>query len=210
MESYVPKGQHRLLLYFKGDLVSNGSSLIYKDPLVNDYFFSGTSNKREVTITFNQNIPDGFYAYDMDIHRSVGKDKGMDIRFYGTPNDTEFICKSLYRFWAKNVNSNGQNYSTGFQNKQAGRFLRANGGFIQIHGQFELKEPHVYNHGRPYTLNIDGDNGECYEFLSQHLSRNDAYHGRLFTNQMKFVFEVDGTHSTTFENTSEFKLFGIE
>ena len=91
MESHVPKGQHRLLLYFKGDFVSNGSSLIYKDSSVNDYFFAGTSNKREVTITFNQNIPDGFYAYDMDIHRSAGKDKEWTFGSTGhqtTPNSS--------------------------------------------------------------------------------------------------------------------------
>ena len=71
--------------------VSSGSALVYKDNMVNDYFFAGTSNKREVTITFNNNIEDGFYTYDMDIHRNTGQDKGMD---------KQFICKTLYRFWA--------------------------------------------------------------------------------------------------------------
>ena len=91
MESHVPKGVHRLLLHFKGDFVSNGSAMIHKDNIVSDYFFVGTSNKREVTITIKDNIGDGFYAYDMDIRRRAGKDKGMDIQFYGAPNDTEFI-----------------------------------------------------------------------------------------------------------------------
>ena len=122
LESHTPKGLHKLLLHCKADFVSNGSALFHKDKLVNDYFFSGTSSGREVTITFNNNIPDGFYAYDIDIRRSAGKSVGMDILMYGTPNDTEFICKTLYRFWAKNVNNNGANFSTGHQNKQAGRF----------------------------------------------------------------------------------------
>ena len=133
----------------------------------------------------------------------------MDIMLYGTPTENDFISKTIYRFWSGNVNDNGTKLSIGKQNKQTGRFLRANGADIQIHGEFELKEPHVYNHGKPYSLNIDDNNGESYEFMSQHVYKNDAYHGRLVSDQLKFTFKVDGTHSTTFSNSSEFKLYKL-
>ena len=41
---------------------------------------------------------------------------------------------------------------------------------VEIHGEFELKRNNIYNHGKPYALNIDGVNGETYEAMSQHVT----------------------------------------
>ena len=43
---------------------------------------------------------------------------------------------------------------------------------VEIHGEFELKMNNIYNHGKPYALNIDGVNGETYEAMSQHVTLN--------------------------------------
>ena len=79
---------------------------------------------------------------------------------------------------------------------------------IQVHGQFEIKGNNVYNHGRPYALNISGNNAECYKVMSQHLSLNTTYTtgNKLIGLSLNWEFEPDNNGTLDFADTCYFKL----
>ena len=91
------------------------------------------------------------------------------------------------------------------------RFLRMYGPDTQVHGEFVLRSNHVYNHGKPYTVNVGGDNGDNYEFLKQHVTLNTTHAtgNKLIGSSLIFVFEPDNNKSTTFLDTCEFKIWKI-
>ena len=83
------------------------------------------------------------------------------------------------------------------------------GSHVNIDNMFELREPHVYGMGRPYSIDVGEDSGIFYEPIVQHAYKNDSYHGRLFGTQFKFVFLSDGAKATSFTDACEWKLFKI-
>ena len=78
-----------------------------------------------------------------------------------------------------------------------------------IHGQFELKGNEIYNHDKPFFVNVGSNNGETYEFLKQHITLNSAAtRNKLIGMSIIFVFQPD-SGDETFGSDCEFKLFRI-
>ena len=76
-----------------------------------------------------------------------------------------------------------------------------------IHGQFELRGNEIYNHDKPFSVNVGSNNGEMYEFLKQHLTLNSAATGnKLIGMSINFVFQPS-SGTETFGSDCEFKLF---
>ena len=98
--------------------------------------------------------------------------------------------------------------AVGKQSGQGKRFLRMYGTSIDVHGEFELRGQEFFNHGKPFTVNSGGTNGETYEFLKQKLSiDSSSSRTTLIGLSLNFVFQPDNNHSTTFLTSSNFKLW---
>ena len=209
VESKIPKGVYHLVTYVKGSPDSH--TVEYKSDDVQSVTYRKVGNDKQLIFNFKNDLPDGFYVYDMDIRKNGNDTTGLDVYLYGECGESGYDSKTLYRFWAKNRNSTGEDCSTGHDSGQGKRFLRMYGTNIQLHGAFELKGNHVYNHGRPFALNVGGDNGDCYEFMKQHVTLNTtgATGNKLIGSSLTFVFEPDHNRSTNFETGCEFKLFRL-
>ena len=145
--------------------------------------------------------------YDFDIRKTGSDTTGVDILLYGEANLLGTHASVLYRYWAANKNGNGQNYSV---TKSETRFMRMYGTDVLVHGSFELRGQELYNHGKPFTLNIGGTNAETYEFLRQKLSIDSSHSGsKLIGSSLMWVFEPDNNHSTTFLASYNFKLWKL-
>ena len=88
-------------------------------------------------------------------------------------------------------------------------FTRMYGSKVQVHGQFVLKGNNVYNHGKPFSVNFLGTNGDT--FLTQHVSLNTsgATGNKLLGSSLIFVFEPDNNKTTTFSDACEFKIWKV-
>ena len=150
----------------------------------------------QLLFSFKNNLPDGFYVYDWDIRKNATPGKGVNIYLWGE---------------CANANQNGKGFSVAKTNKKGGRFFRMFGENILVHGTFKLKGNHLYNHGRPIALNLSGNNAECYEAMSQHLSLNTTYAtgNKLIGLSLNWEFEPDSNGDVNFETSSEFKLFKL-
>ena len=87
-----------------------------------------------------------------------------------------YNSKTLYRFWTAKLNENGKEFSIGRDSGVGKRFLRMLGSTVYVHGEFLLRGNHIYNHNKPYTVNIGSanqvNNGESYEFLNKLIGRS--------------------------------------
>ena len=167
-------------------------------------------NDIQLVFAFKSDLVDGIYTYDFDMRRS-GSVVGCDIYLYGECGGSGYDSKTLYRFWARKSNQLGKDFSVGFDCGKGKRFLRMYGSDTQVHGQLIIRSNHVYNHGKPFTVNIGGDNGDNYEFIKQHVTLNTmgATGNKLIGSSLIFVFEPDSNGSSTFLDTCEFKIWRV-
>ena len=88
--------------------------------------------------------------------------------------------------------------------------MRIDGAKSQTHGEFVLKEDHIYNHGRPFSMNIDpSGKGEFREYMSQSVKLNSGQTNKLVGRQLNFKFTHDGDRVSTFASTCEWKFFKV-
>ena len=150
--------------------------------------------------------------YDFDIRKNVTMNKGVIIYLWGECGGSGYDCKLTYRFWAAHHNQSGQFFSPAKKSSgKGGKFLQMYGSYVQVHGQLEIKGNNVYNYGRPYALNISGDNAECFEAMSQHLSLNTTYAtgNKLIDSSLNWTFELENNATLNFLDVCEFKLFKL-
>ena len=209
IDSKIPRGLHRLVAFVKGSPDSH--TVEYKDDSVLMIVWRKVGANKQLEFIFKDDLPNGFYTYDFDIQRNGSDGKGLDILLYGECGGAGYDSKVTYRFWAANKGTTGRDFSVSKSSGKGKRFLRMYGNNAQIHGQFELKGHHVYNHGKPYTVNIDGTNGETYEALTQHVTLNMSgiTGNKLIGGSLIFIFQPDDNAVTNIEVSSEFKLFRL-
>ena len=209
VESKIPKGLYQLVAYVKGNPDSH--TVEYKNDDVQSITYRKVGNDKQLIFSFKNDLPNGFYVYDFEIRKNGNDTTVLDVYLYGECGGSGYDSKTLYRFWGKNVNNTSKEFSVRSNSDQGKLFLRMYGTDVQLHGSFELRGNHAYNHGRPFSLNIGGDNGDCYEFMKQHLTLNttSAQENKLIGSSLTFVFEPDHNRSTNFETTCEFKLFKL-
>ena len=173
VESKIPRGVYQIMAYVKG---SPGSHTIeYMSDNILSITYRKVNSDTQLVFSFKNDLPDGFYVYDWDIRKNATPGKGVNIYLWGECGGSGFDCKLIYRYWGANSNQNGKEFAVAKTNKMGGRFFHMFGENIQVHGAFELKGNHLYNHGRPIALNLSGNNAECYQAMSQHLSLNTTY-----------------------------------
>ena len=129
---------------------------------------------------------------------------------------TEVVTHHMWTFYftdsrAASLNNNGKDYSIGRASGQGKKFTRMYGPRTQVHSQFILRGNNVYNHEKPFSVNYLGNNGDTYEFLTQHVTLNTtgATGNKLLGSSLIFVFEPDNNKSTTFLDTCEFKIWRV-
>ena len=202
VESKIPKGLYQV----KGSPDSH--TVEYKSTDVQSIVYRKVGNDKQLVFNFKQDLPNGFYIYDFDVRKTGNDTTGADVFLYGEAGLSDTNSKTLYRFWGKNRNNAGKEFSVGSDSGQGKRFLRIYRTNIQMHGGFELRGNDLFNHGLPYTVNIAGNYGELYHFLSQHVSLRAGT--KLIGSSLTFVFQPDHNRSTTFETSCEFKIWRLK
>ena len=207
VEAKIPRGVYQLIAYVKGSPSSH--TVEYKSDDILLITYRKVSPVTQLVFSFKNDLPDGFYVYDWDIRKNSTPGKGVNIYLWGECGGLGSTAS--YRYWAANANQNGKEFSVARTNKKGGRFFRMFGEDIQVHSAFELKGNHLYNHGRPIALNISGNNAECYQGMSQHLSLNTTYAtgNKLIGLSLNWEFEPDSNGDVNFGTSSEFKLFKL-
>ena len=193
---------------YDGNRTPNSHTVEYKSSNVSSVNYVKVGQDLKLTFHFNNDLPEGYYSYDFDLCKSTTT--SMEMFLYGEAGGSGFDCKTLHRFWASNQDS-GQTYRIGSDSGQGKRFLKLTGKQTQIHGNLELKSNVIYNHGMPFTVNLDGDRGESYTFLKQKLTLNTtgANGNKLVGSSLTFVFEPYNNTATTYGQDCEFKLFRL-
>ena len=162
VESKIPKGLHHLVVYVKGS--PNSHTVEYKNDHVLSLVYRDVTPNKQLVFNFKNDLPNGFYTYDFDIDKN--NDVAMDVLLYGECGGSGFDCKTIYRYWASDVNNNEKEFNIKSDSGQGKRFIRFTGEKVQVHGQFELVGNHIYNHGKPYTLNLESGKGNTYEMIT--------------------------------------------
>ena len=199
---------HKQILKLKGNPASH--SFEVDDRIVLSIAYRGVRNDVQLVINFKRDLPNGFYAYDMDIMRSSVTSSGVNILLYGECGGSGYNSSTLYRYWSANANQNGKDFSVARDSGSGKRFHRFTGSQSMVHGQFEPKGNEIYNHGKPFSANVAGNNGETYEFLKQHITlKSTASGNKLIGQSLTFVFEPDNNNANTFLDTCELKLWAI-
>ena len=121
VESQIPKGFWSFMAHVKGSPDSHTLESKSNDVLRITYRKVG--NDKQLILSLNNELPNGFYMYDFDIRRS-GDTGGCEIYLYGKAGLSGTNSKTLYRFWAKNKNNSGKEFSIGVSSGQGKRFLR--------------------------------------------------------------------------------------
>ena len=198
---------HKQIFKLKGNPASH--SFETDDVIILSTVYRKVGNDVQLVINLKRDLPNGFYAYDMDITRTSNTSKGVDVLLYGECGGSGYNASTLYRFWSANVNQSGKDFSVTRDSGSEKRFHRLTGSQSMIHGQFELKGNEIYNHDKPFSVNVGSNNGETYEFLKQHLTLNSAATGnKRIGMSINFVFQPD-SGDETFGSDCEFKLFRI-
>ena len=208
VEEQIPKGLWHLIAYVKGSPSSH--TVEYKNDNVLSVTYRKVDPDTQLVFNFKNDLKDGYYAYDFDIVKSSST-VGTNIYLWGECGGSRYNCKLTYRHWSTSGGSNRKEFTVAKTSGKGGRFLRMFGSDVQVHGQFEVKGNNVYNHGRPYALNISGTNGECYEAMSQHLTLNTTYAtgNKLIGLSLSWTFAPDSNSTLNFANTCEFNLFKL-
>ena len=81
----------------------------HKTTPVNNVVFRKVNNDTEFTVNFKNQLINGVYSYDFVI--SSEHNGGFYVYMYGDCGNDGYEVKTLYRFWASDVNSNGKEYS---------------------------------------------------------------------------------------------------
>ena len=174
------------------------------DSMVQSVTYRSVGNDIQLSFALENDLRDGVYAYNFEINRG-GDIGGCDLLFYGECGGSGFTSKSLHRFWGRTHNQNGKDFSNNLETIHGGRFMRLLGAEVNIIGQFELRSNHVYNHGKPYSLTISGDEGSSYEFMKQHLYLRSGY-TKLIGLSLNFIIQPDNNKTSTILDSSVFKL----
>ena len=208
VDSALPDERWHRLVFVKGSPTSHTTDV--DDSKVLRVVYRTVGNDIQLGLYFKSDLGDGVYAYDFDIDRG-GDRKGVNVLLYGECWGSGYNSKTLYRFLAAFSNANGKDYSVTRDSGQGKRFTRAYGPNVQVHGQFVLRGNDVYNHGKPFSINFLGTNGDTYEFLTQHVTLNTsgATGNKLLGSSLIFVFEPDNNKTTTFLNNFEFKIWKV-
>ena len=138
---------------------------------VRSLYFGKVNNNTEFTVNFNNDLAHGVYSNDFVI--SSEHNGGFYVYMYGDCNDDGYYAKTLYRFWASNVNNSGKEFSRTVQAyTRSGYFHRGAGKNVQFKGSFHYSGNKTINKGKSFSLNVDtADNkGKTYEFLVQELT----------------------------------------
>ena len=78
---------------------------------------------------------------------------------------------------------------------------------VQVQGTFCHLGTTVTNHGKPFSLNIDGLEEKSYEFMSQHLTiRPHSSVTNILEQSLIFVIEPDNNGSMTLDSESYFSI----
>ena len=206
----IPKGLWGLMAYVKGSPSSH--TVEYKSDDVLRVTYRKVTPDTQLIFSFKNDLPDGLYAYDFDIRKKATSNNGVLVYLWGECGGSGYDCKLTYRFWGAQHNQSGQFFSPATKSSgKGGKFLEVYGSNVQVHGIFELRGNDVYNHGRPYTLTIEGDNGECFEVMNHHLSLNTTYASgnQLIGSSLNWTFEPKNNGALELLGTSEFKLFKL-
>ena len=196
---------HKQIFKLKGNPESH--SFESDDTIILSTVYRKVGNNVQLVINLKRDLPNGFYAYDMDITRTSNTSKGVDVLLYGECGGAGYNASTLYRFWSANVNQSGKDFSIARDSGSGKRFHRLTGSKPMVHGQFELKGNEIYNYDKPFSVNVGSNNGETYEFLKQHITLNSAATGnKLIGMSIIFVFEPD-SGDETFGRDCEFKLW---
>ena len=198
------------MAYLKGS--PNSHTVEYKSDDVLRVTYRKVTPDTQLIFSFKNDLPDGLYAYDFDIRKKATSNNGVLVYLWGECGGSGYDCKLMYRFWGAQHNQSGQFFSPATKSSgKGGKFLEMYGSNMQVHGKFELRGNDVYNHGRPYTLTIEGDNGECFEVMNQHLSLNTTYASgnKLIGSSHNWTFEPKNNGALELLDTSEFKLFKL-
>ena len=166
----------------------------HKTTPVNNVVFRKVNNDTEFTVNFKNQLINGVYSYDFVI--SSEHNGGFYVYMNGDCGENGYEVKTLYRFWASDVNNNGKEYSRKPQAyTRSGYFLRGAGKNVQFKGSFHYTGNKLNNKGKPFSLNVDsGDNkGKTYEFLVQDLQgkTGDGSSQVIFGTSLTFVIKPD-------------------
>ena len=161
---------------------------------VRSLYFGKVNNNTEFTVNFKNDLSHGVYSYDFVI--SSEHNGGFYVYMYGNCDDDGYYAKTLYRFWASNVNQNGKEFSRTVQaNTRSGYFHRGSGKNVQFKGSFHYSGNKIINKGKSFSLNVDtSDNkGKTYEFLVQELTGDDGAGGSqiILGTSLTFIIKPD-------------------
>ena len=199
---------HNQLFELTGNPASH--SFYVDDRIVLSTVYRKVGNDVQLVINLKNDLPNGFYAYDMDITRTGNITRGVDILLYGECGGSGFNLSTLCRSWSANANENGKNYKVTKDTGSGKRFHRLIGSRAEVYGQFVLKGNEIYNHGQPFFVNVGGENGESYEFLKQHVTLKStvASGTKLIGMSITFVSQPDSGNET-FGSDCRIKLFRV-
>ena len=164
VEDQIPKGVWHLLAYVKGSPTSH--TVEYKSNEVRSIVYRTVGNDVQLAFLFNNDLAGGYYKYDHDVRKTGNDTTGLDVFVYGEAGLSGTNSSTLYRYYVSNSKS-GEKFTAKKESGQGKRFLRMLGTDVQIHGSFELRGNSLFNHGKPFTLNIGSDNAETYEMLKR-------------------------------------------
>ena len=166
VESVLPDEIWHIMAHIKGSPGTGNYNIVHKDDkIIQNIVYRTVGNDIQLIYNFKNDLAAGIYAYNFDV-RSSGHTSGTNILLYGECGGSGYNCSTLYRYWAANKSESGKKFYTVTKDSGSGkRFLLMLGSDVHVHGEFALRGQHIYNHDKPYTLNVGGDNGETYEFL---------------------------------------------
>ena len=152
------------------------------------------NNNTEFTVNFTGRLTSGVYSYDFVI--SSENNGGFYVYMYGDCNDDGYYAKTLYRFWASNVNQSGKEFSRTVQAyTRSGYYHLGAGKNVQFKGTFHYSGTKIINKGKPFSLNVDtADNkGKTYEFLVQELtgSTSSGAAQNILDTTLTFIIKPD-------------------
>ena len=116
---------HKQIFRLKGNPASH--SFESDDTIILSTVYRKVGNNVQLVINLKHDLPNGFYAYDMDITRTGNTSKGVDVLLYGECGGSGYDASTLYRFWSANVNQNGKDFSVTSDSGSGKRFHRFTG-----------------------------------------------------------------------------------
>ena len=169
------------------------NTIVTKSSDVRSVYFGKANNNTEFTVNFKNDLTHGVYSYDFVI--SSEHTGGFYVYMYGDCDDNGYYAKTLYRFWASNVNNNGKEFSRTVQSyTRSGYFHPGSGKNVQFKGSFHYTGNKIINKGKSFSLNVDSsDNkGKTYEFLVQELTGdNQGQAETILGTSLTFVIKPD-------------------